>query len=158
MAIYKVCGVGQRKKFFDDRAYFDAIHYIFNPEKARFIGGAGVSSPDTAAEEMQNVAIKFGKNKGKRIRHSILSFEKEEHVTPERAKDYADQMIQHYASEYQIVYAVHENTENLHIHFVMSQISYIDGHRYAGKKKDYYDFQRHMKAVTHLPILLYRDS
>lgn len=158
MATYKVIGIGQRGKFFDDRAYQDAASYIFNPSKASFIGGAGISSAYTAAEEMRETAIEFGKNKGKRIRHSVLSFDDRDHVTPEQANDYALQIIQHYAPEYQIIYSVHTNTDNPHIHFVMNQISHVDGHRYAGKKRDYYDFQRHMKRVTHLPILLSKDK
>ena len=157
MATYKVCGIGEHRKFFDDRAYHDAIHYILNPSKAAAIGGAGVTSPHTAAEEMRQNAVAFEKDKGKRARLSILSFEEAECVTPEQAFEYGEQIIQHYASEFQIVYAVHTNTKNIHIHFVMSQVSYIDGHRYRGKKKDYYSFQRHMKAVTHLPVYLTKD-
>lgn len=158
MATYRVIGIGEHGKFFDSHAYQDAIHYIFDPSKASFIGGAGVSSANTAAKEMQKTAMDFGKNKGKKLRHSVLSFDEKESITPEQANEFARQIIQHYASEFQIVYSVHTNTDNPHVHFVMNQISFIDGHRYAGKKQDYYAFQRHMKRITHLPILLSKDN
>ena len=158
MATYKVIGIGEHGKFFDNHAYQDAVHYIFNPDKASYIGGTGVSSMSTAAEEMQKTAVNFGKDCGKRLRHSVLSFDEKEHISPEQAKEFADKIIQHYAPEYQILYSVHTNTDNPHIHFVMNQISFVDGHRYAGKKQDYYAFHRYMKRVTHLPILLSKDK
>jgi len=157
MAIYNVVGVGQHNKFFDDNSYHDAITYISSPGKAVKVGGYGITSIGSAAEEMEQTAISFGKNVGKRLRHSVLSFTPGENILPEQANDFAAEIIKHYAPEYQIVYAVHNNTDNLHIHFVMNQISYVDGHRYRGQKKDYYSFQRHMKRVTHLPIILAKD-
>lgn len=158
MANYSVIGVGQHKKYFDENAYHDVSNYICNPAKAAYVGGAGVSSSETAGNEMEQIAIKFGKNSGKRLRHSTLSFESKENVSPEKANEYAQKIIQYYAPEYQIAYAVHANTDNVHIHMVMNQISHVDGHRYQGKKKDYYDFKRHMGKVTHLPIILSKDK
>lgn len=158
MATYKVIGLGQPGKFFDVNSYQDAISYITNPSKAAYIGGAGITSIDSAAKEMAQIANIFGKTSGKKLRHSVLSFGENEAVTPKMADSYAREIIQYYAPEYQIVYAVHENTDDLHIHFVMNHISFVDGHRYAGKKQDYYAFQRHMKQVTHLPILLSKDK
>lgn len=128
-----------------------------DPRKAVYTGFCNLASVDSAPEEMEQTAISFGKNKGKRIRHSELSFSKEEHVTPELANQYAHGIIQHYAPEYQVVYAVHNNTDHLHIHFVMNQVSYVDGHRYQGKKKDYHDLLRHIRSVTHFPVIPVRS-
>lgn len=154
MAIYKVCGIGEKKKFSDLNSYIDSLNYIyFKDNKAAFIGGANISSAENAAKEMQEVAASFGKDKGKRVRHSMLSFAKNENVSAEKANEYAQNIIRHYAPEYQIAYAVHDNTDDTHIHFVMNQISFVDGHRYRGQKKDYYDFMKHMKKVTHFPII-----
>lgn len=153
MSTYRVIGVGEHGKYFDENAYHDLNAYIFNPEKAAFVGGAGVTSVETAAEEMQQVARTFGKDKGKRVRHSVLSFSEKEKVTPEQADSFAKEIIQFYAPEFQITYAVHENTDDTHVHLLMNQISYQDGHRYEGKKKDYYDFMKHIKSVTHFPVI-----
>lgn len=153
MATYKVTGIGEHQKFFDKNSYYDCIHYIFDSQKAAYIGGCNINSTQTAAVEMTQVAIAFGKNSGKRLRHSIVSFDQSEYITPERANDYAQRIVQHYAPEYQIVYAVHVNTDEVHIHMVMNQISFLDGHRYGGKKKDYYDFMRHIRNITHLPVI-----
>lgn len=157
MATYKVFGYGQKQKFYDDNAYSDAIHYVMNPRKAAYAGGCNVETLERAAQEMEAVAKAFGKNKGKRVRHSELSFSAEEGISAEQADLYAREIVLHYAPEYQIVHAVHDDTENTHIHFVMNQISYVDGHRYQGKKKDYYDFMRHIGSVTHLPVIPVRS-
>lgn len=157
MAVYNVIGVGQPGKFFDDNSYKDALHYIFDPSKAAFVGGSGITTINSAANEMLDTAIAFGKNSGKRLRHSVLSFNEGEQVVPAMADKFAQEIILHYAPKYQIAYAVHNNTENPHIHFVMNQISFMDGRRYDGKRKDYHAFQRYMRQVTHLPVLLSKD-
>lgn len=158
MALYKIIGVGEHGKFFDDGAYETVLNYIFHPQKAVCIGGVGITSTATAAEEMRQVAIAFGKDFGKRLRHSVLTFEPQECVNPEQANNYAQRIIQYYTPEYQITYAVHGDTDHVHVHFVMNQISFVDGHRYAGKKKDYYGFRKYVQEVTHLPVKLVKSG
>lgn len=151
MATYKVTGYQEYQKFYDENSYYSAINYITDPEKAVYIGG-NVHSIQTAASEMEQLAYLHHKEKGKKVRHSILAFAPHEHITPEMAHLFAEQIIVHYTPTNQIVYAVHGNTDNTHIHFVMNQIGF-DGQRYQGKKKDYYDFNHHMHCVTGLPII-----
>ena len=140
MAIYKVIGVGEHGKYFDEESYSNVVGYAVDPSHACYAGCAGLESVDTAAEEMLDTAKEFHKNSGKRVRHSVLSFDERDNITPERANQFAQEIIQHYAPEYQIVYAVHDNTDDVHIHFVMNQISYVDGHRYWGKYEDFHHF------------------
>ena len=153
MATYRVIGVGEHRKYFDGQAYRNTTNYILNPQKAQYAGGCGITSLATAAQEMEQTAETYQKNSGKRVRHSVLSFDADEHITPEQADQFAREILQRYGSEYQILYAVHTNTDDVHIHMVMNQISFIDGHRYQGKKQDYYAFLSHMRHVTHLPVI-----
>lgn len=89
----------------------------------------------------------------------MLSFSKDERVSPEIANNYALGIIQYYADEYQIVYAVHDNTDDVHIHFVMNQVSYKDGYKYGGKKKNYYNFKRYIeRIIEHYVILDKKDG
>jgi len=158
MAIYSVMGVGEHGKFFDENSYIYAINYIRQGGNNPYVGMVNLTSIETAAAEMQATAASFEKDSGKRLRHTVLSFHESEHVTSELAYAYAQQIIQHYAPEYQMVFAVHTNTENPHIHFVMNQISYVDGHRYKGQKRDYYDFRNHIASVIHHPVLLVKNA
>lgn len=155
MATYRVIGVGEHKKYFDEDSYHSVINYIFSHAKS--IGG-NTHSAETSADEMLYVANQFHKNSGKRLRHSVLSFSKKERVTANLANNYAIGIKEFYADEFQIVYAVHNNTDEVHIHFVMNQISYIDGHRYAGKKQDYYAFKQFVQNIIERPVILVKGE
>ena len=158
MAVYSVIGIGDKKKYFDVNAYRDAIYYIARPDHACYTGFANLTSMENAAAEMQQNAAAFGKDKGKRIRHSVLSFDHEtENVSAELADQFAQEIIQYYAPEYQITYAVHNNTEDIHIHFVMNMVG-LDGEKYGGKRKDYYDFQKYMRQVTNMKVMNIKES
>lgn len=151
MSIYHVVGVGEHEKYFDDNSYQYVINYILN--HATYYGAANILSVFNAAEEMQKVAIDFNKNKGKRVRHSVLSFAEWEGVTPDMARMFAEDIIAFYADRYQIVYAVHTNTDEVHIHFVMNQVSFVDGYKYGGKRADYHAFMNHIRSVTHRCVI-----
>lgn len=144
MAVYKVLGANEHQKYTDEVSYETVIRYIFS--HARFIGGMGIQNLRTAAQEMLNHAKACGKNSGKRLRHSMLSFDPEEKITAEKAKSIADTIIQYYGMEYQIVYAVHNDPHHVHIHFVMNQIGW-NGKRYRGEKADYYGFRNWMRLA-----------
>ena len=67
MATYKVIGVGQQGKFFDENSYDDAISYIARSANPAFTGGTGVTSIYSAATEMAQTAMRFGKDSGKKL-------------------------------------------------------------------------------------------
>lgn len=85
---------------------------------------------------------------GPRLRHSVLSFSPDEGLSPAEVKNIASQAIKYYEDKYQIVAAVHEDREHLHIHFGMNTTSYLDGSKYHGEKKDYYDFIKRLNTLT----------
>lgn len=149
MAVFKVISVPQ--KYADEDAYADLIHYCIRPMKTpgNFIDGFGVL-PQLAAEQMQIVSHAYRQDHGIRLRHWIISFEKGEIRDAWHANQFAQQVCWFYAERYQILYSVHEDAQNIHIHFVMNMISFQDGTRYTGKKKDYYDFLRYLNDIAAL--------
>ena len=68
-------------------------------------------------------------------------------LSPFVAYQIAYQAAWYYGREYQILFAVHENKQLLHVHFVMNTVSYLDGHKYAGKREDYYKFQDYLIQI-----------
>ena len=50
---------------------------------------------------------------------------------------------------YQVVYALHEDTDYPHIHFVFNSICYQNGQRYRGDKAEYYDLLNYAKNALH---------
>lgn len=147
MAVYKV--VNQAGQYRDPDAVQDVINYITSESKVSSDGIiCGAVSPENAAAEMNHVIESYHKKSGPRIRHSVLSFSPEEPITPRQVKKVAKECVQYYKDDYQIVSAVHEDRDHLHIHFVMNTTSYCTGRKYHGDKADYYGFLKHMSQAT----------
>ena len=136
------------KKYHDENSFYDVIPYCYNPKKTKsgYIACFG-AAVQYAAEQMDGLAQAYGKANGIRLRHMMLSFHPSEKITPAYAYQIAYQAAWYYAREYQILFAVHDNKQPLHIHFVMNMVSYIDGHKYAGKREDYYDFLGYLAKI-----------
>ena len=148
MAVFKVAAIGEDGKYFDDFALTDVINYVVNPRKtpSNLIGAFGVRL-EYAAQQMELVARAFNKYQKLRLRHWIISFGDRDLINPVEAYYIAVEAAKFYADRYQLIFAVHEDTDQVHVHFVMNQVSYVDGHKYSGTKKEYYDFIYYMKDV-----------
>ena len=48
----------------------------------------------------------------------------------------ADRIADYYFQDYQLIYGVHTDTANLHIHFAINAVSYITGLKYHRSKKE----------------------
>lgn len=122
--------------------------YIFNPYKtiSGYYGGYGVSS-QCPAESMMIVSEQFGKSKGVQLRHYVLSFALCELTNPIVANEIGGRIAQFIGREYQALYAVHENREHLHIHIVSNSVSYIDGHRFYGRRKEFYKLMEGVQKI-----------
>ena len=148
MATFKVIGKGQDGKYFDDMALNDVISYITQPQKTThgFIGGYGVQ-PEYAAQQMEYVSRAYHNYDKVRLRHFIISFGEKDYITLNEAFFISQKAAEFFADRYQIVFAVHEDTRHIHVHFVMNQVSYVDGKKYSGKCKEHYNFIYYMKEV-----------
>ena len=124
--------------------------YIFNPYKTRsgYLGGFGVN-PEGPAESMMIVSEQFGKTNGVKLRHYVLSFAPCELTNPTTANEIGGRIAQFIGREYQALYAVHENREHLHIHIVTNAISYIDGHRFYGRRSEFYKLMEGMRKILY---------
>lgn len=162
MAIYKViCKQNpyqnQRNgcnRYHDDRALSSVISYVLREDKTQnqYIGayGVGLTFP---AEEMAALSRAYGKDSGLRLRHSVFSFGDSElsrlggteEEIYQAAYRIADHAAGYYKDRYQIVYAVHQDGGHLNCHLVMNTVSYVDGLKYTGKKKDLYGFMDYMR-------------
>ena len=146
MAVYQV--IHTPCQYCDQSAINDVVAYCLQERKTpqNLIFAHGVD-PQYAASEMHDVAAVYGKDSGLRLRHSVLSFAPNENISAAEAAEIAQEAIDFYGDNYQIVSAVHEDTDDIHIHIVMNKISFVDGSRYRGKKSDYYQYQKHLKSI-----------
>lgn len=139
MAIVKFSNAKADKNNNSGRKLKRAINYITNSKKTRpeLIGGIGVDK-DNSFERMETVKRFYNKTHGREYKSFVVSFKGErfEDVVYEAAK-----YISRYFSDYQVLYAVHINTENTHIHFIVNSVCVSDGHKLSQSKSDLQDFK-----------------
>lgn len=76
------------------------------------------------------VSKHFRKYSRVRLHHFIVSFGKEDIYLPTMLPQIAEEISSFIGQRFQIVYALHEDTGNPHIHFVFNAVSYVDGYKY----------------------------
>ena len=136
MAIFKTCNGGH--KYFDSDARQIVINYELRPDKAiHKLYGGNVPNVYDAPEIMDNTAEHFKKQYGVMLHHYIVSFEPYEVSDPSVVYEIGQEIASFFYPEYETVFAVHEDKRHLHIHIVTNSVSYTDGHKYLGKRKDY---------------------
>ena len=127
-----------RREYLDEDLYA-TLHYAENEEKTDnqiYVTGINCSA-NHAYEEMAAIQKRFG-NRGSVVAyHGYQSFASGE-VTPEEAlaigKETAKAM---WGNKYQVLVTVHLNTDNLHCHFVVNAVSFIDGSKFRNKIGDH---------------------
>ena len=97
-------------------------------QPVRYFGGFNV---DISRADEQMVLVKecYNKTSRRMMRHFIVSFEDD--ISPYDAYILGYRIAAYYAGRYQIVFGVHEDTDNPHIHFVFNTVSFVDGHKYS---------------------------
>ena len=115
------------------------IEYAINGEKTEqklYVSGINCI-PDTAFYEMKNVKKQFFKTEGIECFHGIQSFVKDE-VTPEQAHEIGVKLANElWGEKFQLIVSTHLNTDNIHNHFVINSVSFLDGKRFCNTKRDY---------------------
>lgn len=77
------------------------------------------------------------KKKGRQYIHFVQSFREEENVTEKEVKKIAEKMLEQKKFEgFQVVYAVHNDTKNLHTHFVINTVNIDTGKKWQMSKED----------------------
>ena len=137
MATFKVIGKGEDGKYFDTFALTDVINYVVNPCKtpSNLIGTFGVRLP-YAAQQMEILSTAYNNYQKLQLRHWIISFGDHDLINPIEAYYIAVEAAKFYANKYQLVFTVHEDTDQVHVHFVMNQVSYVDGKNTPVQKKN----------------------
>lgn len=125
--VKKIAAAG---KYQDDNAIYDVINYICRPYKTpnHVIGGVGVDFQNIA-DSMVAISNKFNKNNRLRLHHCVVSFNPEDIYFENMITSVAEEICALWGTEYQIVYALHEDTPRPHLHFVWNNVSYVDGHK-----------------------------
>lgn len=107
------------------------VTYVTNDIKTLaglYIGARNISDISNAVDEMMQVKRFYQKLDGRVALHGIISLDEDESSKENAGKLMllCDELMERIFPDNQIVYAVHTNTENLHIHFIANTVG-LDG-------------------------------
>lgn len=107
------------------------VTYVTNDIKTLaglYIGARNISDISNAVDEMMQVKRFYQKLDGRVALHGIISLDEDESSKENAGKlmFLCDELMERIFPDNQIVYAVHTNTENLHIHFIANTVG-LDG-------------------------------
>ena len=136
------------KEYLDEDLYA-AIRYVENDDKTdqtMFVSGINCSKHN-AYNEMIAVKHRFGE-RGKNIAyHGYQSFAAGE-VTPDEAHQIGlETARQMWGARYQVVVTTHLNTDNIHNHFVINSVSFVDGKKFRNGIGDRLELRKISDAI-----------
>ena len=136
------------KEYLDEDLYA-AIRYVENDDKTdqtMFVSGINCSKHN-AYNEMIAVKRRFGE-RGKNIAyHGYQSFATGE-VTPDEAHQIGlETARQMWGARYQVVVTTHLNTDNIHNHFVINSVSFVDGRKFRNGIGDRLELRKISDAI-----------
>ena len=114
------------------------MNYITQPAKTRpdLVGGFNCDW-ENAYDEFTHTKKDFDKEDGIQARHMVMSFDVNDDVTVESAKQIGDELLQHKLFEnFQVVYAVHKDKDHVHIHFCINSVNLENGKRWHQTSAD----------------------
>ena len=124
------------------------IDYAMNPSKttvSKEINGGmkneevvyvrGINcTPEFAKSQMQETKDRFKKNTGNAAYHIIQSFDDNE-GTPEQVFAIGCKLAEKlFGDQFEVIVALHKNTDNLHCHIVVNSVSFVDGKKFNDNK------------------------
>lgn len=136
------------KEYLDEDLYA-AIQYVENDDKTdqtMFVSGINCSKHNSY-NEMIAVKRRFGE-RGKNIAyHGYQSFASGE-VTPKEAHEIGIETArQMWGAKYQVVVTTHLNTDNIHNHFVINSVSFVDGKKFRNGIGDRLELRKISDAI-----------
>lgn len=141
MAIYK--SVNAKNALSTHGGMRNCLNYIMNPQKTDsdhcYVIGAYSGDPmDANAIYNSFIEIKkqYHADNGRQYAHSVISFHKDEIITPEQALSFAIDFAEKTYYGHQVAIAVHYDKEHIHCHMVTNTVSYLDGSKLHKSKHD----------------------
>ena len=78
----------------------------------------------------------WDKDTGRMYAHNIISWHKDEQITPDQALEFGKQFAETWFSGFQTLVAVHKDKDHIHCHLVTNSVSYEDGRKLHNTRKD----------------------
>ena len=133
------------QEYQDDGGVYERLFlYMTRAEKTMhgFIGAQYVymeQGVQDIAKQMREVAETLNGNQGRALWHFVLSFDRYDEwwITPAIAYQIAGRFVLPLLDGHQVVYAVHEDTENVHVHFMVNATNFYTGMKFENKRENF---------------------
>lgn len=141
---YKNCG--SIKKLFNyimkDKETGNTVRYFGSPY-------VGIATCDMAVNQIKAIKKYYKKTNGRQMYHYVLSFPS---VIKDAKKvsEIAMEIALRYFNDYQTIFAVHENTDNLHIHFIFNSVSFATGNKWNMNHRDFYCLKHNIEEYANM--------
>lgn len=126
-----------------EAALENVVNYVLRSDR---YGGLAVD-PEYAVFQMQLVKQLWQKTDGRQVRHMILSFSKDEVLANYKAMEYGYQICQYFGDRFQIVFALHTDTDHVHLHFALNTVSFVDGIKFSAGLSDYWRLRNYIQSI-----------
>ena len=125
MAVFVICD----NPCGTDQALFNVCQYIVAFDRTHnYVGGRGLI-PSLAYEQITYAQRLWEKNFGRRAYHCVVGLSNVDYISCDGALQIAYKISSLFFPEFQVLYGVHVTQKELHIHFAISTVSLIDGHK-----------------------------
>ena len=125
------------------QALADVIDYAEDGAKAHnkvYVSGINLS-PNIARNQMVMTKLQFGKTDKILAYHGYQSFLSGE-VTPDQAHEIGVELARRlWGDRFQILITTHLDKEHLHNHFCLNSVSFVDGKKFRGGSKAYWQMR-----------------
>lgn len=144
--------VTKKKYYKDEASILTLLNYVKKVEKdgegVAYCGGRNLNPNDTVMSQKLILKVQkhYKQESGRRMYHFILSF-------PPKVKDAYDvymagEIIAHELfNDSQVLYAVHTDTDNLHVHFVFSSVK-KDGRKWNFSGRKFREFKNKAECLA----------
>ena len=78
----------------------------------------------------------WGKDSGRMYAHNVISWHKDEKITPEQALEFEIEFAEKWFTGFQTVVSVHRDKDHIHCHMVTNSVSYENGKKLHNSRKD----------------------
>ncbi len=126
------------------------VRYVFKDhgkgKQVRFFGGLGIDmvTSERAVRQIKKLKKMYRKSDGRQMYHFILSFD-ERIKNPIEVYEIGLRIMDAFFYGWQMIFTVHEDTENLHLHFILNSVNMLTGYKWHMNGAEFREFKNKME-------------
>ena len=90
----------------------------------------------------------WNKDSGRMYAHNIISWHKDEQITPEQAFEFGKEFAEKWFQGFQTLVAVHKDKDHIHTHFIVNSVNFEDGHKLQWSSADLRELKERCNAQS----------